>query len=125
MAGHASGRPATRAAFTPLTFDVPPGEKRSYNMARAEGSLGGDPGSGCLWLRSPVGTRSPVRLMTDDVDLLVDFTADPFVLRSGERVVAVEGAALVLTGGVGTDEAPYAPGCPVSGTVFTGVLNAS
>jgi hypothetical protein len=86
--------------------------------------LGGDPATGCLWVGDPdAGTGQPVRLLTDDAALHVDFTVEPFVVRSGADVLAVEGEPVVLAGGVSNDQ-PFVEGCPVTGYGFTGIIQA-
>jgi hypothetical protein len=59
--------------------------------------------------------------MTDDEALRVDFSAEPFVLRSGDDVVAVEGQQVAVTGGAGLTT--YAPPCPVTTSAFTGFIS--
>lgn len=121
-----ASKPATpagdtsRAAFDPLTFEVPAGTERAYKSALAGGALGGDEQSGCLWLEHGNGQTTALRLMTDDEALRVDFAAEPFVLRSGDDVVAVEGQQVEVSGGAGLTT--YAPPCPVSTPTFAGIL---
>ncbi len=111
----------SRAASTPYTFDVPEGTERAYSTALATGVLGGDEASGCLWLTGNNGEGFAVRLMTDDPDTHADVSVDPFVIRSGTTVLATEGQAIEMGGGLGGDQ-PYAQGCPVTGGLFMGFL---
>jgi hypothetical protein len=82
--------------------------------AAAEGVLGGDPGTGCLWFESS-GQRVP--LVVEHDSAYADFTADPAVVRDGDEVWAELGQHVRLGGGhAGVDEA--VPACADGGAPF-------
>lgn len=110
----------SRAAFIP--FPAPePGEQIGYEMARAQGVLGGDPATGCLWLTGRAGARGQLLVMHDTA--VADFSVSPFVIRDGERLIATEGDPLELTGGTAPDGYQGAvPGCPAGDQPFIGRL---
>ena len=83
-------------------------------LAAAEGVLGGDPATGCLWFES-LGERIP--LVVEHDSAYADFTADPAVVRDGDEVWAELGQHVRLGGGhVGVDEA--VPACADGGAPF-------
>lgn len=83
-------------------------------LAAAEGVLGGDPATGCLWFESH-GSRVP--LVVEHDSAYADFTAEPAVVRDGDEVWAELGQHVRLGGGhAGVDEA--VPACADGGAPF-------
>lgn len=116
-----SGPPTlSTVAVEVLPPPLPPPDAGFTGDARAGGVLGGDPRSGCLWLRrAPQEDPVPLKVRTTvDRPLAVDFTRTPFRIVSGSEVIATEGDAVSLIGLYGGEE--DVPGCPVTGTPFKG-----
>ncbi len=83
-------------------------------LAAAEGVLGGDPATGCLWFESH-GERIPIVVEHDSA--YADITAEPAVVRDGDEVWAELGQQVRLGGGhAGVDEA--VPACADGGAPF-------
>lgn len=86
-----------------------------HRMALATGVLGGDSGTGCLWLERE-GSRTPVLLEHKRAG--VDFGAKPPVVRTPEGVVARFGDEVSVGGGYDSRTGPSA--CAYLGTPFRG-----
>lgn len=93
-------------------------EESTYPMALLAGTLGGDAETGCLWVSGPhgEGERTPLRLHHDSA--VLDVSAQPPVIRDGDRVLAAFGDAVEMGGGFGVS--PAGPSCTDHGTPFTG-----
>lgn len=99
-----------RAAFIP--------DKGRHLMSGAEGRLGGDPVSGCLWLETGEGMRQPLLLRSDTAR--VDFSATPFTIVDGDDTLITEGEEAAVGGGLWLHAG--VTGCPVGGQPFAGTL---
>lgn len=108
----------SRAAFVYVSAEEDAGP--SF-LGLAVGELGGDPETGCLWIGGAPRTR--LLIVTSDQATHVDFTVKPFVVRSGETVVAAEGQKITLTGGLGGPAGVLTHDCPVDGEPFVGRIN--
>ena len=83
-------------------------------LAAAEGVLGGDPATGCLWFES-FGERTA--LVVEHDSAYADFTVEPAVVRDGDEVWAELGQEVRLgVGHVGVYEA--VPACADHGAPF-------
>lgn len=74
--------------------------------------------TGCLWLEAPLGAGERVgfRLHHDTAEL--DVSAQPPVIRDGDRVLAAFGDDVEMGGGFGVS--PAGPDCTEPGTPFAG-----
>lgn len=107
-ASPAGGPDVSRVAFLP--------EQEAYPQALLVGTLGGDVDTGCLWVDGPGEGRLPFLLHEDTA--VLDVSAEPPVIRDGDRLLAAFGDAIEMGGGH-LGSAP-APGCEDHGQPFTG-----
>lgn len=91
--------------------------------ALAQGVLGGDPNTGCLWIEDESGFSVQVLLAQSNVHIAVD-GEDVVVLRGESEVLARSGERVELGGGLAPDQG--VPHCPVQptedGSVFIGSI---
>lgn len=87
-------------------------------LALADGVLGGDPATGCLWFERD-GERTPLVVEHDSAHL--DVEATPAVVRDGDQVRAELGQDVELGGGF-ADLAAAVPGCSGGGAPFVADL---